>query len=259
MCSSDLHKRTYSEARATLEAKNLRRSEATMHRLLSAMCDAVVHLGSDCLIRHPCPKLEVLLLKSRTHSGLQGTPFMDLLDSSEQDRFDHFLSSVTDMPPREELADHALNSALADQENMACTFHSHVRDALDKQVPIQIFHGSYFDLNEQVCHIIGIREDQDTVQGVQPLAPQASANGSLSPLMEQCTLPMNEALSDNSSTLSAPESAGEVTAWVDITTPAYRVVQCTAGSSALCPSSNDNMELLQWFQSLYFWHRDEQR
>jgi len=106
---------TYSEARATLEAKTLARSEATMLRLLSAMCDVVVQLGSDYLIRHPCPKLEALLLKMRTHSGLQGTSFMDLLDSSEQDRFDHFLSS---------------------EEDVACTFHIHMRDAMGTRVPV---------------------------------------------------------------------------------------------------------------------------
>jgi len=231
------HTWTYSEARATLEAKLLARSEATMHRLLSAMCDAVLHLGPDCIIRYPVPKLEVLLLKSRTQASLQGTTFTDLLDGTERDRFSHFLSSASNEPPRGELAD---------QENVACVFHSHLKDASNRKVPIQIFHGSYLNLSEQICHIIGIREDQDTISHVQSLEPHTPVNGSLSPLMEHSTLPMREALSDSSSA-SASESAGEVTAWVDMSTPVYKVVKCTAGFSALCASSNEPMELLQWF------------
>jgi hypothetical protein len=191
---------TYSEARATLEAKTLARSEATVHRLLSAMCDAVVHLGSDCRILHPCPKLEVLLLKSRTHSGLQGTPFMDLLDSSERDRFDHFLSSVTNEPSGHDVVD---------PEDMACTLHLHMRDATGTKVPVQIFHGSCLDINEQICHLVGIREDQETASRREATELNTFVDGGLSPLLEHCAMPVREAASDCSS-VSAVEPAAEV-------------------------------------------------
>jgi len=115
---------SYSEAKATLEAKGVARSEATVHRLLSAMCDAVVRMGPDCIIRHPCPKLEALLLRSRTHSALQGTSFRDLVDSAERNRFDHFMTSMTSVT----------NSLPADNvtdlDDFACTFHFHMKDAV---------------------------------------------------------------------------------------------------------------------------------
>jgi len=248
------HTWAYAEARATLEAKNLRRSEATMHRLLSAMCDAVVHLGPDYLIRYPAPQLEVLLLKSRTRASLQGTLLTDLfVDESERDRFHHFLlSSQTHGPigPGQELtADHAVDSAPAVQENPACTFHSHMRDASDTKVSVQIFHGSYLDIDEQVCHVVGIREDTETASRLHVLEPRASADGGggLSPLLEHYAMPMKEAETDGSS-LSASEAAGEAAVWVDTSTPMYKVVRCTAGFSELCGPWTEGIELLKWIK-----------
>jgi len=207
-----------------------------------------VHLGPDYLIRYPAPKLEVMLLKSKTQTSLQGTPFTDLfIDERERDRFDHFLSSMTDESSEREPAGHTLNSALSDQENMACTFHSHMKDATGTKVSIQIFHGSYLDIDEQVCHVVGIREDQETAPRVHPMATErcASADGNLAPLWENCMMPNQERESDCSS-LSPSEAAGEVAVWVDTSTSLYKVVRYTAGFSELCGPSTEGIELLQW-------------
>jgi len=249
------HTWTYAEARATLEAKSLRRSEATMHRLLSAMCDVVVHLGPDYLIRYPCPQLEVLLLKSRTRASLQGTPLTDLFpDESERDRFHHFLSSLTHEaigPVQGLTADHAVDSAQVMQEIPACTFHSHLRDGSDTKVSVQIFHGSYADIDEQVCHVVGIREDMETASRFHEVEPRASADsgGGLSPLLEHCAMPMKEVENDSCSSLSASEAAGEAAVWVDTSTPMYKVVRCTAGFSELCGPWTESIELLKWIKS----------
>jgi len=233
---SIFHNWAYSAARATLEAKMFARSEASVHQVLSAMCDAVVSFGSDCIIRHPCPKLEVLLLRPGTRSALQGTSFTDLLDSCDRDRFDHFLSKVTNESPGHDLAG---------QEDMACTLHAHMKDVTGTKVPIQIFHGSCPDINEQICHIVGIREDQERPSRMQAEALHTSVDGGLPPLMEHCPMPMKVAASDSSS-VSASESVAEVVVWVDIGTPEYTVVRCTPGFSALCGPSVEGAELLGW-------------
>jgi len=249
------HKWTYAEARATIEAKALARSQATVQRLLSAMCDAVVQFGSDGIIRHPCPKLEVLLLKSRTRSSLQGTPFNDFFDGSERERLANFLSSMTNEPYGSELPNQ-VEVDLTKQDDVACMLHSHMRDATGTSVPVQIFHGSLRDINEEICHVVGIREDQETVSSMRPTDLPASVDSGLPPLIEHCIMPATESVSDLSS-ISASSSlpAAEVAVWLDTTTPAFSVVRYTAGFSALSGALADGTDLQSWISGKKQWKR----
>merc|ERR1719362_858523 len=199
-------------------------------------------MGSDCIIRHPCPKLEVLLLRRRTQSALQGTPFRDLVDSGERDRFDHFMASMTSVTKTLPADD------VTDQDDFACTFHFHMKDASGTKVPVQMFHGSCLDINDQICHVVGIREDQETPARMEAAELRTSVDGGLSPLMEHVAMPTSEAESDTSS-LSASEPAAEVAVWIDTATTGYIVTRCTPGFSALCGPSAEGIQLLLWMNS----------
>jgi hypothetical protein len=120
-----------------------------------------------------------------------------------------------------------------------------MKDGSGTKVPVQIFHGSCLDMDEQICHFVGIREDQETPSRVPATELPTSVDGGLSPLMEHCTMPMKEAASECSS-VSASEPAAEVAVWVDTTTPEYTVARCTMGFSSLCGPSAEGTELLKW-------------
>jgi len=73
-----LHSARYSAACAMVDAQLSQKNEGVVHRLLSGMCDAVVHIDHDFVIQQLSPKLETLLLKPASAKGLVGTPFPDL-------------------------------------------------------------------------------------------------------------------------------------------------------------------------------------
>ena len=77
-------RRAFSEAEALSEAKQSKRSSALAHRLLSGMCDAVVHLDANLCMTQPCPKLSSLLL--RGGASLLNGEFRNLIPLSEQDQ-----------------------------------------------------------------------------------------------------------------------------------------------------------------------------
>merc|ERR1719253_1601632 len=59
-----------SEADARVQAIQSDRTAALVNRLLSAMCDCIVHLDSDLRIAEPCPKLASLLLRKSSASSM---------------------------------------------------------------------------------------------------------------------------------------------------------------------------------------------
>lgn len=131
-----------------------------------------------------------------------------------------------------ELPDHHL----ADQDRMECAIESQI-EALETR--------SRFAIHEHVCHILGHWEDHEIDSAMQETEPHPSVTSGLPPIMEHCELSMNEVVTDCSSVF-AYEPAGEVVAWVDITTPMCNVVNCTPGFSALSGPSTDSMKLLEW-------------
>merc|ERR1712062_852964 len=110
---------------------------------------------------------------------------------------------------------------LEDEETVACSLHSHMKDSCNVKVPVQIFHGTYLDINEQVSHVVGIRADQE-ISAFEHFAEEPpTLNNSDAP-----SLTVNGPTMDHTSSISssAPdvEHTEGVAAWVNTSTPQYR-------------------------------------
>lgn len=222
------------ELAAILEAKTSRNFEHAADILLACMCDAVVHLSSDFEVRMPSLKLAGLLLKQDA-KGMHGTNFLDFVHSpSERER-------------------------LCDLMNRPCeiagTFNLHLKDTYCRHVPVQIFHTRCFDQDDQLIHILGVRdigeeermpvreeadrlalgkptleEDRMTVreESDRPAAPE---NLFFSNDVRQETITEGSSYSGSSSigSLVLDDPSNNVAVWIDVGTPDYRIVKSTAG------------------------------
>lgn len=164
-------------ALSALDIKSLAQSEATVLRLLSALCDAVVTLGPELRISHPAPKLANLLIQNRrdpkdgSRSALVGTNFLDFMVETDRERFRDFMARA---PELESSADPEPAQAL----------NVHLRDSSGLGVQVQLFHSRFRDRDDQVGHLIGICEVGDTVVAETPrplVAISERPNFALSP------------------------------------------------------------------------------
>ena len=141
-----------SKAEALLEARQSNRTRALVHRLLSAMCDCMVHLDSELRIVEPCPKLSSLLLRSSATSPLLAQSFLQFMPPDEHERFIQHIRN-------EELqqASSCGNAAAADL--LAFSLHLNLVDANGVLVPIEIFSSFVRDIDGTAFHLVGIKED----------------------------------------------------------------------------------------------------
>jgi hypothetical protein len=141
-----------SEVEALLEAKQSNRSSSLVRRLLSAMCDCIVHLDSHLVIVESCPKLASLLLRSPT-SPVLAQPFAQLMPPSERERFIQYLRG------EESLQGSSLGNASVDSPVLA--LHLNLVDARGLLFPIEMFSSFVRDSDGTVFHLVGIKEDVD--------------------------------------------------------------------------------------------------
>jgi len=135
--------------RCLLEVNRSSKTEMTVLRLLSALCDAVVTLGDDLRISTPAPKLANLLLQGCSMQGLEGSDFLDFMVETDRVRFRQFLAQEPDW------ADSSNDPAPAQALNV------HLRDTRGKGVQCQLLHSHFQDLGGEVMHLIGICEIGD--------------------------------------------------------------------------------------------------
>jgi len=133
-----------------LEIKSSSKTEVTVLRLLSALCDAVVTLSSDLRISARAPKLANLLLLGTSTRSLEGSEFLELMMETDQIRFREFLARAPDW------TDFSMDPEPAQALNV------HLRDSSGIYVQVQLFHSLVQDHIDQVGHLIGICEVGDT-------------------------------------------------------------------------------------------------
>jgi len=246
--------------KAAARLQGLGTNEAVVVRLLAGMCDAVVRLRSDFAIEQHSPQLAALLLRAPCVKGLEGVPFQDLLHEDERSAF------------CERLADSA--KAFSTSENIDATPHTKVscsmpgsmRDSSGNRVPVQLVYTSLQDLNQEICHVIGIREDSVEEQlAPMPMRSRSSAFKSVSSAWEAGMVKSHEseaseaASNAGSAALSVqPEVASEASiafseavdtsfdavVWVDVGTKKLTVARSSVGFNALCGPSHHCTELL---------------
>jgi len=137
-------------ARHTLDIKSSSRSEVTVRRLLSGLCDAVVALGPDLHISARAPKLANLLLKHHSASALEGANFLQFMAESDQLRFRDFIARAPD------------HAEMTTDPEPAQALNVHLNDSAGGTVQVQLFHSNFTDLNDKISHLIGICELEGT-------------------------------------------------------------------------------------------------
>jgi len=140
-------RRAFSEAEALSALKQSKRSSAMVHRLLSGMCDAVVHLDVNLCMTQPCPKLFSMLLRGRATS--LNKDFVNLIQFSEQERF------VCHMKQEQGFE----NEAMFNDDCPACLLHTNLVDVDSTPFPVELF--SICVRDGSPCYLIGIKMESD--------------------------------------------------------------------------------------------------
>jgi len=194
----------------------------------------VVHLGPDFTIQSATTGLQVLLLRAPTAAGMQGTCFVDVVAEADRERFREHVGAA---PPDEDGA-----------EGLGGSLHLHMRDAVGTAVSVQIFHSLFLDLDDRLCHIIGICEDPEQawrapaqlVASMQALPP--------APVERQAASNAAGVSNDTNSAISENEERKHIDMgiWVDTISPTLQLERATAGFTALTLPSGPCPELLPW-------------
>lgn len=142
-----------SEAEALLEARRTTRVSALVHRLLSAMCDAVVNLDKDLRITQPCPKLAGLLLYAGAGSSMMARRFTDLLPPAERERFTRYIA--------QEVRSQGMALENLMDDTPARALHLHLHDVHSTSVPVMVFSSFISDADGSNCHLVGIQVEED--------------------------------------------------------------------------------------------------
>lgn len=242
---------TRAQVRAALAAMTSAQAETTAHRLLSAMCDAVVKLGPDLRLLAPSPKLAALLLRPHMRDGFCGGSLLDLVCADDRESVRSHLGGgpacgAEGLPPQRE------------PPEVAPTFGARFRDANGSQVPVQLYYSRFSDCHHPACCVVGIRECEEAggravpdcvAPGVarQDLPPgptrigaalSGSGSGSASPSGSALSFAVDDA---------DVESGGEITVWVDCFTDELDILQCSPSFAALGGRSSLGVGLLPWF------------
>jgi hypothetical protein len=239
-----------SEAAAMSEVKRSNRSNMLVRRLLSAMCECVVHLDSDLCIAEPCPKLASLLLRRPDPCTTLARPFVAFLPSVEQDRFKRHLV--------EEIRVHA-------DEFSAYALHLNLLDANGLLVPVEVFSSFIQEADGSSFYLMGVKEEADVArrrdigEGLQVNTP---ANVSIPPhiigmerSIDEISRSNTSVATDNISILSddlctdlgVPDGAAAV--WVDASTMDFDIVRCNNAFRCLGGPSSLSRPFCKWIAS----------
>eukprot|EP00928_Gymnodinium_smaydae_P036276 TRINITY_DN25377_c0_g1_i1.p1 TRINITY_DN25377_c0_g1~~TRINITY_DN25377_c0_g1_i1.p1 ORF type:complete len:630 (+),score=126.72 TRINITY_DN25377_c0_g1_i1:110-1999(+) len=134
-----------------LQNERLRRSKAE-RRVLSSMCDAIVHLDSEHKLASPCPKLAGLLLRHGSVSTGEGASFVDHLAEGERERFEEFLRKEAQLVQEQTVED------AEGDDDIGHVYHSSLRDVNGTRVPVHLHCSCFVDHDDNVRHTIGVVE-----------------------------------------------------------------------------------------------------
>lgn len=136
-------------AHTTLDTRASQTGKAVAFSLLSATCDAVVHLSCELVISEPTPKLGALLLRS---DSLQGICFVDLFHENE-----------------EICLQQSLNSA----PGHTGLIRLQLRDADGNSVDVLAYHVTGLDVDDAPYHLLGLKEADPTQHALPEAVPDS--------------------------------------------------------------------------------------
>lgn len=148
-------KRTLGEAIASIQAKADRTAEKAVRRLLTTSYDVVMQLSERLVIQQDAFELSAFLMRGTDRSA-KGRTFTDYIDSAQD---------------REEF-EKAMQNKTGDDTCMAAPIYVKLRDGSGAVLPVEIMRSQFLDAEDQLQHLIGIRErDKEYLQQLPPLEP----------------------------------------------------------------------------------------
>jgi len=156
--------------RREITAKSDACQSAGMSGLLSLMCDAVVDLNEDFVMKEHVEKLAGMLM----HRGGQCTEDRNCMS---------FIEGGDDLQRFEEGIKQFRGESPPDEALVPGMIHAGMRDALGNRIPTIFYHVPYRTLAGRVHHLLGLREDVDAERGVETpdVGPRMPPEGELRP------------------------------------------------------------------------------
>ncbi|CAK0818309.1 unnamed protein product, partial [Prorocentrum cordatum] len=215
--------------KAVLEARMSHSVEVAADGLLSQLCDAVVHLGEDLRMTQPSPHLAALLLRPFSCGGMRNVSFLDLFSCSEEsERVRGFL--LRDIPGADML-------------------HSSMKDSNGVEVTVQLFHICGKDFDDQIFHVVGVREDAESFRMPPPSKDVPEDVPHATPA---CSDPLAEhSPSDGESvrTLQLESDTMDLAVYFRLFEAGHPVEKCSAGFTVLSGPSALGTRLMEWMVS----------
>lgn len=188
--------------------------ERTARDLLSLVCDAVFLVDEHLHLKEPSLDLAALLLRSHQRS-LCGHSFMEMIDVQDQAPFRHFLAKSSD-------------------KAQCCSLH--LQDSSGAQLTVQLFHRS-LELEGQLCHLIGVKEEPECTTAVLPRSSDASNGLQFS--------------SDSSTDSSGGEMEVAEYITIDVASTDWTLLACSTNFTSICgPRCSEGVR--SWFRERDF-------
>ncbi|CAE8632085.1 unnamed protein product [Polarella glacialis] len=183
--------------KAQIRFQTIHNEVGVARRLLSAMCDAQVFLAPDLTIAGSTEQFSRLLMTqpSKTNQYFQGVAFQNFFAEADMSRFQRFIEEDSFLTGNAD----AMNSPPP-----ARSLHASLRDSASFQFSVEILHVRFLDADNQLRHLLGIREEDSFAKS---LPPHESAIGQDASQVTGATLNMREDLSSVSSSSDSASSA----------------------------------------------------
>merc|ERR1712176_231360 len=130
----------------------------------------------------------------------------------------------------------------------APTLHTHMLDTNKTAVPVQLFHSSYHDLNDDICYVIGISETGEHGRA----RPDAELNCDLPNTLMSIAIASSTGDSSSvtsDSTLVSNKNSKNTFVWIDAFSPTLEILHCTENFGALCGPSASSTGFLDWLEN----------
>eukprot|EP00928_Gymnodinium_smaydae_P093115 TRINITY_DN7713_c0_g1_i2.p1 TRINITY_DN7713_c0_g1~~TRINITY_DN7713_c0_g1_i2.p1 ORF type:complete len:636 (-),score=58.76 TRINITY_DN7713_c0_g1_i2:250-2100(-) len=142
-----------------LEAKSSADGWRAVHSILSVLCDAVVHLGSDLTILDECPHLGHLLMSGVGASHkLEGGNFLRHVVDDDKERLNSFISKQSELAKQLEdvTSDEASEAAPIPAAGPAA-LHISLKDSMGTVFRVEVIHAHLPNFDED-GHLLGVRD-----------------------------------------------------------------------------------------------------
>eukprot|EP00928_Gymnodinium_smaydae_P001918 TRINITY_DN10687_c0_g4_i1.p1 TRINITY_DN10687_c0_g4~~TRINITY_DN10687_c0_g4_i1.p1 ORF type:complete len:601 (+),score=46.20 TRINITY_DN10687_c0_g4_i1:50-1852(+) len=233
-----------------LESKASAGGWRAVRSILSVLCDAVVHLGSDLTILDDSPHLGHLLLSGMGATRkLEGGSFLRHVVDEDKQMFERFLSRQS------EFARPSVDSSSCDRtDDLAAVcpaaLHVSLKDAMGSVLRVEVIH-AHLSNDDEDGHLLGVRElgDHEREVSLGRLPSEFRSEGPSLPTHQSC--PSSSGSSDSDSLSQGESQSGtesgkirSLSMLVDMFDRELPILEATIGFQSLDDSPRSDQNLM---------------